>query len=363
MNVGTHPLHKGAAVPFGEQAEPSAPPPRDGEVKPDLKPFLALNADVDREGVLTSDNPPTVVVMGAQRSGTTMTAGILQILGVEFGDDVADRGEDIALTRCIQRMHHGLAFWRIFAVRREFSRLLAERRATWTPFGFKSPFLAPLLWLVGDKIPRPMFILMLRNPLSAAVSGERWGGAAWQAAFLRATFHQFIYALFARRTRHPVLLCSFEASLKDSDALLDNLADFLGVTVTAEMRERVYEFVAPSVGYRATRRLQGWIEALTPEHAVGWVADLIDPARTLSVEISLDGTVLAEGPANELRTDVVAAGHHANGLCGFDFAFPRPLTEAEMLRVRVYIPELNHTLRFGLDGKLRSLYLPGASAT
>lgn len=340
-------------------AIPTPPRARDGEVKPHLKPFFALNADGRRESVLDGPDPATVVVMGAQRSGTTMTAGLLQILGVEFGDDVADRGEDIALTACIQRLHHGLAFWRIPSVRRRFGRLLAERRAAWHPFGFKSPFLAPILWCVGDKIPRPVYIVMLRNPLGAAVSGERWGGQGWRSAFLRATFHQFVYACFATRTRRPVLLCSFEDAIKDTDTLLQHLANFLGVTVTDDMRERAQQFVQPTIGYRTTRRLQGWVETLTPERAIGWVADLTDPCRVLSVEISVDGNPVAKGPADLMREDVAQAGHHVSGHCGFDFTFERPLSEAEMRRVRIYIPELNHTLRFGLDGQVRSMYLPG----
>ena len=46
---------------------------------------------------------------------------------------------------------------------------------------------------------------------------------------------------------------------------------FLGITITAEMRTRVNAFVQPGVGYRTTRRLQGWIESVTTEHVVGWV--------------------------------------------------------------------------------------------
>lgn len=347
---------------LGEDALVRAPG-RDGEVKPELKPFLSRNAQATPANILDAGDPPTVVVMGAQRSGTTMTAGILQILGVEFGDDVADRGEDIALTHCLQRMHHGLAFWRIFSVRREFGRLMAERRAAWRPYGFKSPFLAPLLWSVGDKIPNPVFILTMRNPLGAAVSGERWGGAAWRDAFVRAAFYQFLYALFATRTKRPILLCAFEDSVKDSDVLLDQIAGFLGIPVTNEVRERVHAFVQPTVGYRATRRLQGWVETLTGERAAGWVADLTDPHRALSVEISLDGTLLAHQDATLMREDVAEAGYHATGRCGFDVTLPRVLSEAEMRRLRIYIPELNHTLRFGLDGNIRSLYLPGASSS
>lgn len=339
-------------------AATSARKGRDGEVKPHLKPFIALNVEEPHECVLTGPDAATIVVMGAQRSGTTMTAGLLQILGVEFGDDVADRGEDIALTRCIQRLHNGLAFWRIPSVRREFGRLLAERRGNWQPFGFKSPFLAPVLWILGDKIPNPVFVVTMRNPLTAAVSGERWGGQSWRGAFVRATVNQCVYALFAMRTRRPVLLCSFEDAVRDSATLLDQLAGFLGVTVTQDMRERTFEFVQPTVGYRTTRRLQGWVEQLSPSGAVGWVADLTDLSRVLTVEISVSGQMIARGPADMMREDVAEAGHHATGYCGFDFTFERPLTEAEMRRVRIYIPELNHTLRFGLDGKIRSMYLP-----
>ncbi len=352
------PAPHGGAANDGVPAAPSRS--RDGEVNPTLKPFLSRNAPgADSAGLLEGPDPATVVVMGAQRSGTTMVAGILQILGVEFGDDVADRGEDIALTRTIQRMHHGLAFWRIFSVRREFARIIRQRRETWRCYGFKSPFLAPLLWFVGDKIPHPAFILTMRNPLSAAISGERWGGAAWTRALVRATFYQYLYALFAANTKRPILLCGFEDGVRDVDRLLDELAGFLGVAVTADMRARVRTFVQPAVGYRTTRRLQGWIEKMTPERAVGWVADLTDPSRTLTVEVCLAGETIARESADRLRADVAAAGHHTTGRCGFDVSFPRPLSEAEIRGIRIYIPELNHTLRFGLDGNVRSLYLPG----
>lgn len=305
--------------------------------------------------------PPTVVVLGASRSGTTMTAGVLQILGVEFGDRIDDRAEDVDITRCLRRTRSGLRLLSAPSARREFAGLLRQRRARWGTFGFKAPELSRQLPLMAGVIPEAFYVCVLRNPLPAALSAQRHTGRVWVDALASTARRQTLIAHFLRRTDRPVAVFTHEGALADPAGFVQDLAAFLSLTPSSERVATARRFVDPRGGYRPTRRTLGAVEAVSASTVRGWVADLADPVRSLEVELVLGERLLARTRANEPRPEVAARGLHESGRCGFTLAIPPGLGARERERLVVTVPEVGHAMQFRADASGAVVYDPRAA--
>ncbi|WMS44926.1 hypothetical protein RDV64_11275 [Acuticoccus sp. MNP-M23] len=316
------------------------------ETAPASRPFLTRNEPC---GSPDGENAPTVVVLGAPRSGTSVTVGILQILGVDFGENVNTRGEDRDINRIIKRLGAGFRFWRLPSARGSLRRYVEEERTRWGLFGFKAPFIGPTMWALESALPNPAYVMVMRNPLSASISAERWTGKPWPASLWRTTALQTCYAWFAARTKHPLLAFSFEDHGGDGEAMLNQFAAFLNMPVTDEMKALARQFVLPNGGYRQTSRLLGWTDTVEPDGVRGWVADLMDPHAALSVEIHLGDRCLGRQSANIKRGDLVDAGRHETGICGFDIRFDTPVPPEKLPQLRILVPELDRHLRLHVE--------------
>ncbi len=311
--------------------------------------FLTRNGPAARPD---DSERPTVVVLGAPRSGTSITVGILQILGVDFGDNVNLRGEDREITSIIRRLGLGSAFWRLPSARARLRRYVADERARWGLFGFKAPFIGPLMGALESTLPNPAYVMVMRNPLSASLSAERWSGAPWPKALWRTAALQACYAHFATRTRRPVLAFSFEEHGTNGEALLTQFAQYLNMPVTDEMKALARDFVLPGGGYRQTSRLLGWTDTVDRTGVRGWVADPMDANADLSVEIHLGDRCIGRQQADMMRGDLVDAGRHDTGRCGFDIRFDTPVAAESVGDLRILVPELGRYLRLHVQDNL-----------
>lgn len=308
--------------------------------RPRETPFhITRNVPEGAPGVMAGDRPLTLVVLGNARGGTTMTAGVAQFFGVEFGNRVDDRAEDVEINAVVHGMRRGLAVWRLPAARRAFSRILAERRARWRQFGFKCPSIAPVLGTLAPRIPDAAYVLVIRNPLTTAFSAERYRGTGWLRSFFFASAVQALYMRFVARTDRPVFVFSYEGALQKPEAFIDAFEAFLGVETPRDIRRQIFAYVDPAAGYRATRRYRGSIDKITSRRMHGWAADLVEPQRPLTIEIRIGDIVLATVKADDERPDVAAAGHHPTGACGFNVTFEWELSERDMAAVRLHVPE------------------------
>jgi len=150
------------------------------------------------------NNPQIVVLLGMHRSGTSLTASILQALGVDFGDDFIATNENnpkgyfenaaisrahIRLNRLVKRRpfsaaglveypqafwhsHHALEF--IDEVEMLVRKTLADINGIW---GFKDPHtikLLPLWQVVFERLGvTPVYILAIRHPTEVAASAVK----------------------------------------------------------------------------------------------------------------------------------------------------------------------------------------------
>lgn len=283
-----------------------------------------------------------------------MTAGLVQHLGVPFGDVVSDKGEDLALTAAATRMAAGAAVWRRSAVRREVAAIVDERCARWGRWGVKVPRLVPLMGTLGDLFPNPRYVVVRRDTRAVARSIVQRRDASVPFAHAKAHAYRAMLSRIVAARRAPTFVLRYEEALARPRATVDRLAAFLGIDADEETRTRAAASIDPAGGYRPSRRVRGVIEEVTPRHVRGWVSDLLDDRASLPVEAVAHGARLAAGVADRSRQDVARQGHHATARCGFSLAFDRPLTPDEADGLVIHLPTLDHTLAFRLapDGTI-----------
>lgn len=305
--------------------------------------FVVRNLERLRNPEVADAPGRTIVILGTGRSGTTMTAGVLLTLGVEFGDDIDEKIEDRAINEAIVEVGRSFLLWRILTLRRTFKRLMRERVERCGRWGFKAPLLTLVLFMVADLVPDPVYVVVTRNALDTSVGSAQSFGRSWRKALLAVSVMQLMLTTFALATRRPVLLFSYERALRAPDRLVDALSDVLSIDADEDMRHRATAYVDPSKGYRPLRRLHGHVGALTPDQLRGWVRDVLDPGRSVDFEVRDGETVLATGRADRLRPDVRAAGFHDTGRCGFDVRFDPPLDEEVLARLSIHVPAVGRT--------------------
>ena len=321
---------------------------------PASQPALLYTRNTPVRSTDVAGGEPTYVVVGSSRSGTTMTAGVLQILGVEFGDGTAHRGEDLEINDCVLRLQKGAWPLRLWGVRRDFGRLVTARRARWGLFGFKTPHLGQALPVLADKIPNAVYVFVLRNPLKSAVSWERTHDLDVWKTLPGVLVTQLVTAWFMARTRRPVVMFAYEDAARDPARFIEELVPAAGLCATPETMATAADFIDPARGYRDTRRVFGRVDRLTETRVSGWICDLADPNASIEVELLLGDTVVASGTAGVQRRDVKRAGHHASGHCGFDFVFSEPLTPCEKRPLKLRVPASRREMLIEKRGVLQS---------
>jgi hypothetical protein len=181
-------------------------------------------------------NPPrpserfkTVVVLGVERGGTSMVAGVLRALGVDLGKRVGLNHEDARfITTDPQRLK------RIIAIRN-------QEAAVW---GFKMPNAATILDFFEANLRHPNYLVVHRNLASVADSWHQRGAGEYLGAIERGLeFHRLIVQ-HLRRSKRPAMIVNYERATADKRGAVEDLAAFLGLEVGEQVIERAVGIVS-----------------------------------------------------------------------------------------------------------------------
>jgi Sulfotransferase family len=210
-----------------------------------------------------------VCVLGAPRSGTSLTARILNILGVDLGREaelmepvegnnasgfweheaIADLNEEILATlgqaprqrwRRPPRLPHG---WeddpRLDAHRQRAQAVLAESFAERPLWGWKDPRTCLTLpfWrraLAGAERVEPamLHVVCVRNPLDVAASLRARDEMPAAESFR--LWHRYLSDAMAYAHGEPRLFVSYESYFRDGEAQAKRLAAFLGLPAPSD---------------------------------------------------------------------------------------------------------------------------------
>jgi len=203
----------------------------------------------------------TVIVLGNARSGTSMISGILSILGVNMNQqDNPHRGnpkgsfEDVDFLNVTMQMRMDMMAGIPLAKIREtyicqIEDLLHHRRGLW---GWKSALTHYSIDLFLPLLTNPHLVFVFRNFVHNSYSFvvhqlERYGKCiAIEDAFL--AISDSTHVLIQKFLQYPGLpkaLVTYEDTKGNPVGVAQKLADFLQVRFTAEMDQRVREFIMP----------------------------------------------------------------------------------------------------------------------
>lgn len=214
----------------------------------------------------------TVVVLGLARSGTSVTTGVLEVLGVDMGPpswptewNPKGNFEDEDFGRLhkaiLNAAEEGKTYFdppppeRIVAQREKFGgkiqNLLAEKSRGKTLWGWKHPDTIMMAELYLPYLVHPHFVVVFRNPLGTAQSTvEHTRRFKDQVDFARALKLTHFYngemlAFLERHPDPPRLFLAFEDLVADPAKEAARLARFLGVEPTEEKFRAVEKLVIP----------------------------------------------------------------------------------------------------------------------
>lgn len=180
-------------------------------------------------------NPPevaeeykTIVVLGVERGGTSMAAGIIRALSVDMGQRAGLNHED---PRFITEDEGKL------------EKLIKQRNKEANIWGFKMPKAVNKLDFFEKHLRNPYFIVIHRNLAAVADSWSQRGAGQYLDVIDRAlNYHHFIIEHLRVSTR-PALILNYERSVTAKYETVQEIAGFLGLHVDEQMIQRAVSMI------------------------------------------------------------------------------------------------------------------------
>ncbi|MEY4768075.1 MAG: hypothetical protein RL637_714 [Pseudomonadota bacterium] len=296
---------------------------------------LFLPADFDNSGFclfneLANSFPhKTIIVIGIERSGTSMIAGVLAKLGIFMGNTQSHTYEDHEMAECLRMNDYAKA-----------QQIIQQRNQLYPIWGFKKPSLK-LLNPRWQKLFRdPIYIVVFRDILAIANRRTIGNGSDLFTNMNRALYYYLKINQFIDHTERPVLAVSYEKALFNPELLVKSIADFIGI-VDQKAMQKAIDFIQPSpIEYRiaATSHKEwlGHIETVSATTITGWAFRCYQKESVKVILTLATGEELISY-ANLSRQDVQRYHHHLTEYCGFEFKLlpAQSLIDQQIIRVRI----------------------------
>jgi hypothetical protein len=220
----------------------------------------------------------TVIVLGAPRSGTSMTAGVLNLLGVAMGhvrrpDPLNPTGyfEDREFLKLADDVFsaampgaHGFRLpppEALEQVRGHFDDRIQElttrrmQECSSNMWGWKACGVSLFAEEFLPFTPNPHVVVVLRNPASVAKSVVRYVRhdekkhmyeelSLVEALQVIGQYERSIYGFIGRHPDIPHIVLAYEEVVADPEAAVRSLSSFLGIDTTSKATRRAIKFVS-----------------------------------------------------------------------------------------------------------------------
>lgn len=195
----------------------------------------------------------TLIVVGCGRGGTSLIAGAAVILGVPMGTKAESLNhEDIELVNLAQgRDFDGnLIDDAPDVVTDKLRNLIQSRNDANDLWGWKDPSADLYLAAVADILRNPLVLFVNRDMAAIAQSEVNQTQCSIEQAFDQALLRFDRYWELLQRLQWPTLLVSYERAALDPEALLCEIADFVGLEPPVEGQRDLIRRFASGRGYR-----------------------------------------------------------------------------------------------------------------
>jgi hypothetical protein len=165
----------------------------------------------------------TIVVLGIERGGTSMVAGVLRALGINMGERAGLNHEDPKfMTDDTEQL----------------AKRIADRNAEHTVWGFKMPKAALNLDFYQAQLRNPHYVIVFRNFAAVMDSWDQRGAGSPLDVLDRAVTYFSRITESVRVSGAPALAVNYERAVGDSDLFIEELAEFLDLRLTPDLRAR-----------------------------------------------------------------------------------------------------------------------------
>jgi hypothetical protein len=177
--------------------------------------------------------PHTIVVLGPPRSGTSMVAGILRLLGIYMGECNVSNNEDprFKKTQGVDKIR----------------ALIADNNAAHQVWGWKEPSTHMYYGDIADQLRAPFHIVVCRNVLGSVSSKLKHTGQGDVAGLMRSyAAHYVKIGTLVNQSNAPCLYVNYDTALADPIALAHDLSErFLGKPLDADLAQCITRYCVP----------------------------------------------------------------------------------------------------------------------
>jgi len=215
----------------------------------------------------------TYIITGSGRGGTTMVTGVAHLLGLELNPGGVGNLEDPQFVNVAQgrRPEKGKTHEPHNLSREETVEYLRNRVITNNQhnsvWGWKDPGVDSYLTDISSELRNPHFIVVYRDPIAVATAliaadetnvlmaekdplRHKVGTVITpEQAYNMVTQHYSRYWELLNELKWPTLLVSYERGRSQPLQLAAEMADFLGLELTAEVTQNILAYVSNSGGY------------------------------------------------------------------------------------------------------------------
>ncbi len=177
----------------------------------------------------------TVIVVGVQRGGTSMVAGVVRELGINLGDNLGNNHEDPEfLSKDLDVIR----------------ATIARKNAARDVWGWKMPHSSEYLLELLPDVRNPHVIIVFRNLLAMAESQMKRSETIFERAFRFSLNRLNQVGSIVNEINAPLMLVNYESAIGKPGAFIDELVSFLRLAPDADARGRAERMVDPQTGYQ-----------------------------------------------------------------------------------------------------------------
>lgn len=177
----------------------------------------------------------TVVIVGVQRGGTSMVAGVARELGIDLGTNLGNNHEDPEF------LSHDAD---------EILGVVERRNADKDVWGWKMPHASEYLDRVVPELRNPFVIVVFRNVLAMAESQMKRSEASFENAFKFSSRRLAQVCEMVPTVDAPLMLVNYEKAIAEPTRFVDEMVRFLRLQPAEAEVAAAVRMIDPTIGYQ-----------------------------------------------------------------------------------------------------------------
>ncbi|NQY25931.1 MAG: hypothetical protein HRT92_01995 [Piscirickettsiaceae bacterium] len=181
----------------------------------------------------TQKREKTIVVLGVERGGTSMVAGMIRALGVDLGERAGRNHEDPKF---------------LTDDKDKLLQQIEANNAEKSVWGFKVPKASLMLDFYDKHLINPYYILVFRNVEATVDSWCSRGGNDPMQSALHAMNYYNTALEFLKGKKRPLIFASYERACDNPMAFAKDLANFIGIDADERLLNKAASIVTGEGG-------------------------------------------------------------------------------------------------------------------